>query len=172
MYKDVLIYEYKNYYYIIQRSTQGKEYDERVKSSENVVLYSKLELNCPIKQLGNDVSAALENYNKIRPKFEPWELGGLNKQFCSWVGAKGRKSFDRDSRCVQVIKNNKLEIIPFDNCNKNGWYGPMIKEMRFKNKITTIEIDSTFETIGWRIKKAFKKSTYNPNKKYKKEELL
>jgi phosphoglycolate phosphatase len=27
LYKDVLIYEYKNYYFIIQRSTQGKEYD-------------------------------------------------------------------------------------------------------------------------------------------------
>jgi hypothetical protein len=164
LYKDVLVYEYKNNYFVIQRSTQGQEYDKRVKAGENAGLFSKLSLDCPSESLGNDVFMALENYNKIRPSFDPWELKELNKQSCIWVGARGRKTFDRDSRCVQIIKTNKLKIIPFDNCNKNEWYGPMTKEMGFKNKVTTIEVHSSFEIIGNKVKAAFKESTYNPKR--------
>ena len=164
MVAETLIYEYKDNYFIIQRSTQGKAFNE-TSPSENAALYSKLSINCSSEQLGKDARGAIENYNKIRPQWEPWELEILNKNFCKWVGAKGRKSFDRDSRCVQIIKTDKLEIIPFDNCIKNEWYGPMLRDMGFKNKIITINIESDYKNIGENIKKAFTVATYNKERK-------
>ena len=162
---EAMIYEYKNNYFIIQRSTQGKNFDKRTKATEDVALYSKLLLNCSTEQLGKDAIKALENFNKIRPQWDPWELQILNKNFCSWVGARGRKSFDRDSRCVQIIKDKNFEIIPFDNCIKNEWYGPMLNEMGFRNKIIILDIKSDCKIIGENIKKAFTQATYNPNRK-------
>ena len=165
MNKEALIYEYKNNYFIIQRSTQGKKFDERIEATENVALFSKLPLDCSLEKLGADVFRVLENFNIIRPKFESWEFSELNKQFCTWVGARGRKPFDRDSRCVQIYKKEKLEIIPYDNCNKNEWYGPMLNNMGFRNKIIMLDHNSSFEIIGENIKTAFSKATYNPNRK-------
>ena len=165
-YASTLVYEYKDHYFVIQRSTQGKIADERVKADENAALYEKLSIGCSLEALGSAVSGALQAYNTIRPLFDPWELSGLNRQFCSWVGARGRKPFDRDSRCVQIcVDHEDLEIIPFDNCNKNPWYGPMIRDMGFRNKTVTINANSSFENIGEKIKQAFETATYHRDRK-------
>lgn len=163
---NALVYEYNDHYFVIQRSTQGKVYDERMRGDDNVALYEKLPTDCSFGSLGTAVLGALKKYDTVRPIADPWELSKLNEQFCSWVGARGRKPFDRDSRCVQVIADREeLEIIPFDNCNKNPWYGPMTPEMGFKSKTATINADSSFETVGEQIKRAFEAATYHADRK-------
>lgn len=163
---DSLIYEYKDHFFVIQRSTQGKTADEQVKAGENAALYEKLPLDCSFEALGAAALGALARYNTIRPIADPWELSELNRQFCGWVGARGINPFNRDSRCVQIIaEHEQLEIVPFDNCRKNPWYGPMIREMGFRDKTIMINAGSRSETVGENIKRAFEKATYNKDRK-------
>jgi len=169
MIQDLLIYEFKNNFFVIQRSQQGTIPNDKnyQRPSENVDLFAKLDITCSNEILGRAVMGALDKFDVIRPKYDSWELKELNAQLCSWVGSRGINVLNNNSRLVQVIRDcNRLSIIPYDNYNKNPWYGPMTKEAGYKKDIIfETENDSSFETIGKLIFDAFKVSTYNPKRK-------
>ena len=106
------------------------------------------------------------NYNKVLPKYEPWELSQLNNQLRTWLGARGIRTIIREGKLVQVIEeNSKIEVIPFDNYNRNQWWGPMTKAMGFYEDKSVILENCTPELLGRNIINAFNVATYNPNKR-------
>jgi hypothetical protein len=172
MIHDILIYEYNNNYFVIQRSQQGTTPNDKNHQypSENVELFIKFDISCSDEEIGKSIMEALDKFDTVRPKYEPWELKELNTQLCSWVGARGINVLNKNSRLVQVIKDgSELSIVPFDNYNKNPWYGPMTKKAGFgKDILFTATSDSSYETIGRLVLDAFNISTYNPERKDKK----
>ena len=157
MTQDTVIYEFKNAFFILQRSEVGTE----------TGLIAKLEIPCPKEQMGKAVIGALDKFDEIPPGHDRWDYKKLNAQLCAWLGAKGVNSLTKNSRMVQVIRDgDKLEILPFDNHTKQPWYGPMIKDCGFrKEKIFAIPSSSSFETIGKFISDAFEIATYHRERK-------
>lgn len=170
MTKDILIYEYQDVFFIIQRSQQGKSpnplWGKEQRASENVKLFMKLSVCSASEEIGKVVIGALEEFDKVLPAYDPWELKELNQQLCKWIGVCSINTLYRNSRLVQVSKNEKdITILPFDNHNKNPWYGPMSIDMGF----TSIEnchlpLEVSFEMIGNAIYAAFKLATYHPKR--------
>jgi hypothetical protein len=168
MIQDTLIYEYENSFFIIQRGQQGKNPNTTAhqRASENTALFSQLSISCSYEELGNATIGVLEHFDTIPPQYDPWETKELNKLLYSWVGAKNYKTLERNSRLVQVIRNqNNIEIIPFDNYNKYKWYAPMSPEDGYKSKIIKLALDVSSSDIGKSIFKVFEFATYNPEKK-------
>lgn len=169
MSQDVLIYEFKNSFFVIQRSQQGTRTNDKKyqHASENVDLFAKLDIDCLNEDIGRAVIGALDKFDSLLPKYDSWELKELNAQLCSWVGSRGINVLNKNSRLVQVIRDcGRLSILPFDNYIKNPWYGPMIKEAGYgKDIIFETSNDSSCETIGKLIFEAFEVSTYNPERK-------
>ena len=130
-------------------------------------MFAKLEISCPKEQMGKAVIGALDKFDVVPPKHDPWDYKELNAQLCGWLGARSVNALTKNSRLVQVIKDgDKLEILPFDNHTKQPWYGPMIKDVGFrKEKLFKIPSDSSFEMIGKLIFDAFAIATYHPERK-------
>jgi len=168
MKQDILIYEYRQSFFIIERSQQGKGTDiqtEYQRASENVNLQIELSKLCTHKELGEATVEALNKFDKTQPKHNPWELKKLNKQLCSWLKCRSINALNKNSRLVQVIRTeSQLIIIPFDNHNKYPWYAPMNSEDGYKDKITNMKLNSLYEEIGCSIIQAFEHSTYNPER--------
>ena len=174
MYQDMLIYEFEENYFLIQRGQQGKNPRPQTwhqYPSEDVKLFAKLPFSCTCEELGQAAIGALDNFDTTAPQYDPWENKELNKQLCEWLETRYFATITKNSRLVQLIREeNKIEIIPFDNHNKNPWYGPMTKEMDFKKDMFfTISNDSPYEIIGKLIFEAFTISTYNPEMKTKRK---
>jgi hypothetical protein len=174
MTQDILIYEFEENYFIIQRGQQGKNPALRASyqyASENVKLFAKLPFSCSCEELGEAAVGALDNFDTIPPQYDSWENKELNKQLCEWLGTRYFATITKNSRLVQLIREkNKIEITPFDNHNKNPWYGPMIRGMGFKkNMFLIISNNSPYETIGKLILEVFNISTYNPDMKTEKK---
>ena len=166
----MLIYEFEGSYFLIQRGQQGKNPMPQTpyqQPSGNVKLFAKLPLSCSCEELGQTAVGALDNFDTITPKYDPWEFKELNKQLCEWLETRYFATITKNSRLVQLRREkNTIKIIPFDNHNKNPWYGPMTKEMDFKKDMFfTISNESSYETIGKLIIDAFTISTYHPERK-------
>lgn len=169
MKEDILIYEYQTWYFIIQRSQQGKEpnpkWGKEQRASENSSLFCKLPLTCTIEDMGKSSIEALDCFDKILPMYDSWELKELNKQLCGWIGVKSINTLNRSCRLVQVVRTEcNISVLPFDNYNENPWCCPMTSEFGFKNRIIELPKDSSFGDIGKAIFEAFKHATYHPNK--------
>jgi hypothetical protein len=172
MTQDMLIYEFEENYFLIQRGQQGKPPTpptSHQRPSENTGLFSKLPFSCTSDELGKAAIETLDNFDTIPPQYDPWENKGLNKQLCEWLGTRYFATITKNSRMVQLVREgNIISIYPFDNHNKQPWYGPMTKEMGFRKEVFfTISSDSSHETIGKLIFEAFAKATYNPERKKK-----
>ena len=174
MTQDILIYEFEGNYFLIQRGQQGENPApqtscQRQLPSENTGLFSKLPFSCSSEKLGEAAIMALDNFDVIPPQYDPWENKELNKQLCEWLGTKYFATITKNSRMVQLVREeNTVEIIPFDNHNKNPWYGPMIKDAGFRKDVFfTTSSDSSHETVGQLIFDAFAISTYHPERKKK-----
>lgn len=171
MTKDILIYEYQDVFFIIQRSQQGKSpnplWSKEQRASENVKLFMKLSVGSTSEEVGKAVIEALEEFDKTLPAYDSWELEQLNRQLCKWIGANSINALYKNSRLVQVIKNEKdITIVPFDNHNKNSWYAPMTTDMGFKDlENCHLSLEASFKMIGNAIYEAFKLATYHPQRK-------
>ncbi|EHM44024.1 contact-dependent growth inhibition system immunity protein [Hafnia alvei] len=157
---DAIIYEYGDKYHIIQRSQQNK--NAPYSASENVALTASLPLDVDNISLGKNALLALNSYGIVDPSHSPWELKELRKQLCGWVVAKSYQSLLKNCRIVILLKDfkhNKIEIIPFDNCNYNKW------ESMMSDRIIYLPIDSGTEEVGDAINKAFLEATYHPERK-------
>lgn len=171
MTSDILIYEYQNNFFIIQRSQQGKHpnplWGTEQRASENVKLFAELSVRSTFEDVGKAVVEALDRFDTILPAYDCWELDKLNRQLCEWIGVKSINSLYKNSRLVQVIRDDKnITVLPFDNHNKNPWYSPMTSDMGFKNmKNSQLPLEASFEIIGNAISVAFNLATYHPKRK-------
>jgi hypothetical protein len=167
MEQDMLIYEFGKNYFLIQRGQQGKNpapQTSHQRPSENTRLFSKLPISRPSGELGAAAVETLDNFDKIPPRYDPWENKGLNKQLCKWLGAGRFATLIKNSRLVQLVrKGNVISVIPFDNHKKNPWLGPMTKNAGFnKDVVFTVTSGSSCETIGKLIFDAFAVATCHP----------
>ena len=171
MKQDMLIYEFEENYFLIQRGQQGKNPTPTThqRASEDVGLYSKLPFSCSPEELGKAAIETLDNFDTVPPQYDSWENKELNKQLCGWLKTRYFATITKNSRLVQLYREgNIISIYPFDNHNKQPWYGPMIKDCGFRKEVFfTTSSDSSPETIGKLILEAFAKATYNPERKKK-----
>lgn len=157
---DIIIYEYDQYFSVIQRSPQDENINDA--PSEDVALAGKFPINASPSEMGRTIMQAIDNYGQVRPKYAPWELKEIRKQLCNWVGAKSGPDLQRNSRIVLVQKNmhaQKIQIIPFDNFNLNKW------ETLLESKTTELPLGTSEEELGHSVIGAFSKATFHPDRK-------
>ncbi|MEC5408441.1 hypothetical protein VOM14_23095 [Paraburkholderia sp. MPAMCS5] len=154
------IYEYKNRYWVIQKSHQM--WPKGGGPTERVALAGDLPCDCSDTEMGSLCISALDNFNSIKPPFSPWQTKELRQLFCSWVGAKGWASFYKNSRYIW-IKYDKttryINVIPVDNCR----ISPV--ESAIEEKIESISWEAGTGKIGQAIFAAFRHSTSHPERK-------
>jgi hypothetical protein len=172
MTQDMLIYEFEGNYFLIQRGQQGKNPTPQTphqRPSENVRLFSKLPFSCTSKELGEAAIETLDNFDTVPPQYDSWENKELNKQLCEWLETRYFATITKNSRLVQLEREgNLISIYPFDNHNKQPWYGQMTKKCGFKKEVFfTTSSDSSHEVIGKLIFEAFNISTYHPERRKK-----
>lgn len=163
LHENASIFEYNHSFFIIQNGQQGvgprKNTEQR--ASEYIKLYKKLPAKGNLSELGSVVLEALAAFDTEGPEFESWENTKLAKKIKQWLGARGQKDITVNSREIQIIrwldKGNLLEIIPFDNFNRNPWCGPM------EDKIISLPSDATAQEVGEAIHKAFIIATHHPD---------
>ncbi|MBP7901618.1 MAG: CdiI family contact-dependent growth inhibition immunity protein [Spirochaetes bacterium] len=157
---DMIIYEFKDNYYFIQRSRQVR--DREVSPSENTALTQKLTVSADVCEIGNAVLIALNNYDKIPPVYSPWELDELRKQLCVWVGARSYRTLVKNSRLVLVDKDfgkKKIYVFPFDNHNIDPWETMLVK------RAGRLDFSASAADVGKAVVKAFSVATYHPERK-------
>lgn len=156
---EMIIYEYKDNYYFIERGKQNS--NAEISASENTALSSILPVGANAEEVGSAVLKALGNYDKTLPDYSPWQLKELRKQLCNWVGARGYPTLVKNSRLVLVVKDfekDEIVVIPFDNNNINPW------ETMLEDKAQRLPVNSSENDIGKAIEKAFTIATYHPDR--------
>jgi len=152
------IYEFSSKYWIIEESCQ--RWPENEGPTERVALTGSLPQSYTSLEMGALTFQALSNFNSKKPKFSPWQLKGLRKDLCSWVGARGWPSFYKNARYVWVARyrsSDVIRIFPVDNCNIHP----------YESALDTIETTSGIDAreFGDLIRSAFVHATSHPERK-------
>jgi len=162
--EDVLLYEFKQYFYIIQRGQQGitlaPRHGSMQRGTESVKLYAKIRIGCTEEELGSAILGAMDAYDTVGPDFESWEREKLRRNMKIWLEARGQKDIDVNSRCVQILRRlnrgGEYEIVPYDNKNLNPWYGP------YDGKEIFLPFGATASEIGTAVRQALTIATHHP----------
>ncbi|WP_338724531.1 hypothetical protein V9L16_09180 [Pseudomonas tolaasii] len=164
-YLEVLVHEFKENFFIIQRGQQGvtpnPAHGPEQRASENVKLYVKLRSTCTDEELGEKILAALNCFDTIAPNYDPWDNSKLARQVKTWLNASNLKEIDIKSRTVKITKNinppKAYSILPFDNFNSNPWCSPM-EEMAI-----TLDVTAPLLALGNAVRRAFTIARHHPS---------
>jgi transposase len=161
MKKDAIIYEHSNSLSVIQRARQDQREGQQG-PSENTALAGKASLHDNAEVIGAICNRALDAYDVVPPKYDPWELKELRKDLCKWIGIKSFSNVVKDTRLVLVVRdeqNRETSVIPFDNHNSKPW------EEMLVDQAIKLPFASTDDELGNAVKLAFEIATYHPQKK-------
>lgn len=166
VYDEVVVYEYKNKFFVMEMCQQGQvlnpAHGSRQSVSDIAFLSACLSLDCTSAELGSAVLKALDSFDTRAHPYDKFDDVARRKHIAGSVGARGLATLERDSRTVFVVryfKENEIKISPTDNNNRKPWV----------DTINTEEIllptSASAEEIGKATLQAFAVSLFHPNKK-------
>lgn len=151
------IYEFKNNLFFFIMSTH--QIDDKALIPIDCL---SVNLNTNESEIASTAIEAINEFSIGQSKYMQYETDIINKNICKWVGARGIKSFEKNSRFLTMEKNvETVEYIltPFDNFNKFPY------QWAFNKDLVKINNNSDLLDIGKAILLALERSNYHPERK-------
>lgn len=159
---EILIYEYRNNYFVIELSQQGKNRSESPpqRASEIRALSCRLPVKCSPEELGAAARRALDRFDIEPPSFDPWEMACLRRTRKSIFQYRSMAEFEKNCRLVCLSRDplGGIAGCPTDNHRANPWHGVV------PDKTIELARESTNAQIGELIVLLFGMSTTHPDR--------
>jgi hypothetical protein len=156
---DPIVYAYefkKNIFYFIMSTHPVND------RAPIPVDFISMDINATPKEIGEKAIEAINRFSFDKSDVMEYQTDIIHKNICSWVGARGIKSFEKNYRFLTIENHQKEKqfiITPFDNFNKFQY------QWAFNKDVIKVQCDCTEEEFGRAILTGFQRSTYHPERK-------
>jgi len=164
------VYEWKGRYIVAEWGYQNGYTNDTLGDSKGAweeigvgALFSVTD--CTPEAMGQEVLRALSVFGTKPAKYTAWETQERNREFAKAVGARGRVSFVRDCRRVNVIFDEdstpeKITIYPWDNCHREPWVSSM------KELVQILPAEADALAVGEAVLSALTQANWHTDRKY------